>query len=522
MKNNRLNNVISRKSNDYLIGSVTLFMSMIIMMITSLGFTLLEASRYVGVNEKAKEVTAAACDSTFSEYIKPLYEQYGILGVDMSACSGDDSTYFIENRILEFANNSVSQDIDYFHIDPISCNIPDYMLLTDNDGAAFIHEAAIYYKNNVGVEIIEAIENQSDTMNNYEESSKDVEGFLEQGNSVIKDSYDVKKISNETSNRKVLNDTQRVTKDSLEQVEVKLSDAQVQKGETLIDDVGQFKSKGILEQVVPGGKDVSDKVFDVNNSVSNRNLCCGNSSNSSKCSLADKAIFSMYLKDKFSYFGRNLMHDGQQYELEYIVCGKESDRENLEGVVNRIIAIREVTNFAAIIKDPIKKSEALELATALSGFTLNPIIVEAVEYGLIAAWAYMESVLDVRLLLSGGKVSVVKSEAEWTSGLYNLANVFDNNYLAKNCEVGMDYSDYLVSFMILESNKTQSYRALDMMENSLNAMPYYENVKMDHLICDMNMELEYVSDPMFFSLVTLDVTFLDFYELIKKEYRTYL
>ena len=56
----------------------------------------------------------------------------------------------------------------------------------------------------------------------------------------------------------------------------------------------------------------------------------------------------------------------------------------------------------------------------------------------------------------------------------------------------------------------------------MNSIPYYENLKMDNLICDMDMTIEYEADPMFFSLVTLDVPFLDFYQFKKKEYRSYL
>ena len=86
----------------------------------------------------------------------------------------------------------------------------------------------------------------------------------------------------------------------------------------------------------------------------------------------------------------------------------------------------------------------------------------------------------------------------------------------------MSYEDYLLTFLVIESSRDESMRALDMIETSMNAIPYYENIKMDHLICDMDMTVTYEADPMFFSLITLETTFVDFYRLKKKAYRSYL
>ena len=194
----------------------------------------------------------------------------------------------------------------------------------------------------------------------------------------------------------------------------------------------------------------------------------------------------------------------------------------MKGVVTRLLAIREVANFIALYKDPVRNGEALELSVALAGVTLNPAIIEIVHYALMAAWAYIEAVLDVRLLLDGGKVMPIKTSAEWTSDLYNIAACLDENFMAKNNEAGMSYEDYLLTFLVVEPSRDESMRALDMIEAAMNALPYYENIKMDHLICDMNMTMNYEADPMFFSLITLDVPFLDYYSLKKKEYRSYL
>ena len=487
--------------------SITLFMCMTIMMITSLGFTLMEAARFLGVDKKADFVTATVADNTFSEYIKPLWEQYGILAIDRAHGTADDTDSMLKERILEFADEQLDGETDYYALVPEEVEINDYMLLTDNDGEAFIHEAATYYKSNIGSELVGLIGNSANQAGSYEGQYGDVDKLI--GN----------------SNTSLSNPTSVPMDDSNSKYEIRestLSDEQVQKGSSVVDDVSTFKSKGVLEQVIPSDKKVSEKSFDLAGSVSHRNLATGNSQNSSKATSIDKIIFSVYLKDNFQNFTKNLGHTGQEYEVEYIIVGADNDTDNLKGVVGRLLDLRTVADFVALYKDGLRNGEALELALALSAWTLNPAIVEIVHYGIMAAWSYMEAVLDVRLLLTGGKVSLMKSSTEWTSDLYNIVNCMSPDYTARDFGTGQSYEDYLMMFLIIESSRDESMRAMDMVETAMNALPYYENLKMDRLICDMNMTLTYEADPMFFSLVTLDAPFLDFYRREKRVYRSYL
>ena len=502
MKDGIVNKSIKGKS-----GSITLFMCMTIMMITSLGFTLIETGRFYGLDAKARFVTSTVADNTFSEYIRPMWDQYGILGIDKAHGTNDEGDNFLRERILDFATMQTSGEVDYYSLNPTEIEIDDYMLLTDNNGEPFVHEAALYYKGNIGSELISDIGNKSKELNGYEGLNSNVDKMITDGDNALKNPDSVPKSD---SNKVYEVDVSKVTEE------------QKKKGEHLVDDVNAFKSKGVLEQVIPSDKEVSSKTFDLANSVSHRSLEHGNSRNSSKATTVDKVIFSIYLRDKFQYYGKNLNHSGQDYEIEYIIVGKDNDTDNLKGVVTRLLAIREVANFIALYKDPVRNGEALELSVALAGVTLNPAIIEIVHYALMAAWAYIEAVLDVRLLLDGGKVMPIKTSTEWTSDLYNIAACLDENFMAKNNEAGMSYEDYLLTFLVVEPSRDESMRALDMIEAAMNALPYYENIKMDHLICDMNMTMNYEADPMFFSLITLDVPFLDYYSLKKKEYRSYL
>ena len=68
----------------------------------------------------------------------------------------------------------------------------------------------------------------------------------------------------------------------------------------------------------------------------------------------------------------------------------------------------------------------------------------------IDAWAYGESLLDVRTLLAKGKVPMLKAETEWKLPLEKLGMLAE---VLKECDAGggngQSYEDYLSGLLIL-------------------------------------------------------------------------
>ena len=169
--------------------------------------------------------------------------------------------------------------------------------------------------------------------------------------------------------------------------------------------------------------------------------------------------------------------------------------------MERLLLSREAENLASIVSDPAKMSSALELATAILGWTLNEALVTALQYGIAAAWAYLESVLDVRLLLSGGRVAMVKTPEQWTSKLEAFATYFPVEQKAIESESGLDYKDYMLTFLGLTFTKNLGLRFLDILENSLRSCEDYSQVRVDNLIFSMKVECDFEARPLFFSLI---------------------
>ncbi len=73
--------------------------------------------------------------------------------------------------------------------------------------------------------------------------------------------------------------------------------------------------------------------------------------------------------------------------------------------------------------------------------------------------------MDVRTLLSGGRIAAVKDASTWKLSLANLAKVTE---LLKTCDdgggEGQDYTDYLRILLLAGEKEKYPLRALDMME----------------------------------------------------------
>ena len=157
--------------------------------------------------------------------------------------------------------------------------------------------------------------------------------------------------------------------------------------------------------------------------------------------------------------------DGIKYEIEYLIAGKDSEKENLGMVFWRMIALRFVMNAACVYQDPAKEKEAALLAASILGVTGFPPAVAVAKNLLLLALAYGESVIDVRNLADGKKIPAVKTSSDWQLSFAGLATL---NCKRKPVKQGMSYEDYLLLLLISQKDKRQKYfRMMDLMEQNI-------------------------------------------------------
>ncbi|MDE7231792.1 MAG: hypothetical protein K2N37_01770, partial [Lachnospiraceae bacterium] len=182
--------------------------------------------------------------------------------------------------------------------------------------------------------------------------------------------------------------------------------------------------------------------------------------------------------EKCGYHGNELEKALMQYQMEYILMGQDTDWQNLEQVAKRLLLWREVANVLYILSDGTKVAEAQAMATALTAVILLPALAEPVKYTILFAWAYVESLQDVKTLLSGGRVPIYKTAADWKTGINCIKNVrgsLENDSGGS----GLNYKEYLQIMLFLQNSQTTVERAMDIMEMDIRRTPGNAEFRMD-------------------------------------------
>lgn len=218
-------------------------------------------------------------------------------------------------------------------------------------------------------------------------------------------------------------------------------------------------SDGIFSLVIPENREVSNK--SINRLALPSNAVTGGYTGRN---LAERLLINEYIGTYFADFTDDIKTP-LSYELEYILNGKDSDRENLENTVAALLAIREGLNYMHIVSDADKMQRAGELAEVISGVICLPEITFLVKFLIIAVWALVESAIDIKCLLSGGKVPIIKTKDDWKADLDTIFEVLENRSLGNNdSERGINYEGYLKMLLYIEDPVKRNFRMMDIMQ----------------------------------------------------------
>lgn len=493
-------------------GSITVFATLVLMLVSQFLFTALEAGRNIALSNIARMNSEAVAESVFAQYCRPMWDEYRLLtydagsnaagGVNLEEIETYMKTVTTENFQIS-TDDTISLGTSLLRLSMDETDFSQYALMTDDNGGVYVNEIVSYMKKNMGYEVAKGLYGQYQSINDSVSNSKYDDKGIDDAIGSLKNSGQSqgagKSISRPSpvhcaptsSSKKSAAGTASTTDDAANTVENPLVK------------VKQVKAGGILSQVVSEST-VSGNTISTSDRVSSRNLNKGTGDlNDSEDWYAKILMQQYFLTYMSNYTSHNEDTNSLVYELEYIISGACDDKTNLQTVVTEILAIREAANLAYLIGSPAKQAEALALATALAAITLNPAIVEAVKWGLLIGWAYCESVLDVRALLAGDKIPMIKSDATWTSGLSGMGDLLSGNAKAKSSEFGIGYTSYLGVLLFTKSTKTLAYRAMDVQEATVRQIEGYENFRMDNCICKMSADVTYKYHGIFLCFVNL-------------------
>ncbi len=486
-------------------GSITVFAALSLMLIASFLLALLEQARYAGLHAMASMVRENALESLLSEYDRDLFDRYGIFLLDAGFESGELQFSMLDGRLLENSQMNLRPETkngvvsrlsfsqNFYQMDVTQAQLVRYVLATDANGEPFRAMAAQSMKTRYPTELLESLSNQLNESEGAMEQANNSRSSMDAARS---DLTQAKEESAQAAAAAAANAT-------AEGVDTKPLQPASNPPDNPMDAVAAVQGKDILTLVLPAGVAVSNKSIDLSKNLEHRYLVSGNGSWDHASDFFENVLYQKFLQANFSCFTGDVISGGTlDYELEYIVAGKNTDRANLKSVVNRLLLLREGVNFLYLQTDAAKYAQAYELATAIAAaFAVAPAI-PLLAQGILAAWAYAESILDVRTLMAGGKVPWIKTASSWNSDLGSIASYLAGNSQAKTSETGEDYMGYLEKLLYLTPERASNYRAMDMMEGYHNSLGE-GRISMDAMILSFDAAFCYEAKPIFSDMVTL-------------------
>lgn len=189
-------------------------------------------------------------------------------------------------------------------------------------------------------------------------------------------------------------------------------------------------------------------------------------------------------KLKYIYYAENVLSsyvDSQfntvHYGLEYLIAGKETEKENLAYIARRLLVIRTLANMVYVSTNTSFQSKSLATATAIAGFTGVVPLITGMQWLILTILAFEEACIDVTALMAGKKVPLIKSKANFKMRYEEICSVSHSFFKKKGksypkaegkiISADISYKQYLLLLGLLVSKEKLKNRLIDIIQFDL-------------------------------------------------------
>lgn len=468
---------------------LTVYLSMILPILLSLVLALFWGARVHAEHMKVEIVTDISGNAVLGEYNKELRKQYGLLFVDTAYDKGSPAVSNMTERFTFYLKGNTDGTIwgrvgeflldaqNYSELSFCDAQIPEYTLATDNNTAVMQRQIFSYME----AEPIEGLLGDSDAQIQQAKSDAESQDATSDDTSILDEvSQNYEKIQNVFSDHSS-EDLGGKTAEDLKNENTKNTEDAEKKAKELTS--GDKESKGwtVLNMVMEDVSKVSDSSFDPGSVYSGRSdLLKGTGLNEENhVELGEYILFNEYLFEKFGYYGNEKENAHLSYEIEYLIGKKDTDKKNLGAVAWWLLAMRLGMDFVYALNPSSEPGKYIEEITTVLAAIVAPIaeIVKPILVVLFTAvWAFVEARNDVAILMSGGKVPMLKDKESWKTDLDSAMS----GKMGEN-KKGLDYGGYLrVLIAIREVGGVgeETKRMMDIMELDIRKAGY-TNFRLD-------------------------------------------
>ena len=438
-------------------GSITVFLALILS--ASLVFMLVvtESSRYAGLRLISRQAGGAAADSVLASFDRTLLEDYGLLFYDGGRGAESIRCEVIENDFLHYYYENANKSKlltggSFFRIGRADVRLSEIITAVDYNGEIFVRSALDFFKYDAIEELVERIRKALDMV----DKGAEVLEAAENGNE-----------EDLLEQLKPMTPAEGTGAEGEEGFDQERLEEEIE--ESAIGAAQKVRAKGWLWLALPGEKTVSGKQLATAGLPSQTQRDTRRLSNKSSLfnSTTDCVMFNEYLLSLFPCFLSEEPETGLHYQIEYLITGKQGDDKALRSVLDRLLLMRQGMNMMNLLTDSSKRATVEQITMVLVGWTGIAPLIAAVEVALIGAWAFAESIMDMRILLSGGRVPVVKTAGDWSLSLSNVKDfLLGAAFPPSEHPNGLSYEDYLRLLLYLTDSHDLAYRAMDLIQTA--------------------------------------------------------
>ncbi len=441
---------MQRKETAYL----TVYLSLVFGIVLSLFLALIEGAAIGAARTQAELAADLGLDSVFAEYHREILDQYELFFIDSSYGSTSGGIGMTEKHLSDYLAKNMDPDkgIDvygattYLKLTNPYLEIREVSYASDNYGAVWKAQAVAYMKAVYGGDIINTVKDHIETVKKNEMDTRDVASELKKQKEEFEKALEEKEIIELDTETSDGNSYTKVSK--------------------LVD---KLISGTFLKLVIPSSEKLSQASVRTNDYYSGRvragkvNSGVGLHEGAFGAGgIADELIYGEYLMKVCGNY-RNQKEDSVlKYQIEYILYGLSSDASNLSACLATLFAVRSAGNLIAIYSNSGMKAQAEAVAEILCCLIACPELTPVLKNILLGVWALAESVADIKNLLDGGKVPLIKKEGQWS---LSLSGVLSGNFFGSGKkEEGLSYQAYLRVLLGLMNQQKKVARSLDIVE----------------------------------------------------------
>lgn len=466
-------------------GYMTVYLSLTLAVLLSLCLSMIEGVRSNAIILESEIASDIAVNSLLAEYNRELMKQYNIFAIEDSYGGNNASLDNTDAHLVSYLNNNFSANHflgaflnyrDFLGMEVESAQTEGVLYLTDDNGAVFMRRAYEAVKDDVGMTLLSEIRDWATSI-----ESSGLETMDMQGNMALLEEQ-VEQAQIEASQQSEDDNESDSDEDTMgEIIEVDSNDSTISPAASILSSL----RSGITNLVVDDLSTISRKEMDTSALISNRmnsgNINAGNlalEDQSSIDDIAERMVFQEYLLRYMGQYNEEREDDALSYQIEYIIAGRNNDRDNLDVILSRIFAIRFSADYIYIQSDEEKKEIAEILGEAIGILTYTEELSDVYKELYLLAWAETEALYDVKCILAGNRINLFKDEDHWHTSFLLVSD--DREYSGDG--EGLSYTDYLRIFMTLMSKDRLVARAMDIVESDVRLTPGNAGFRMDACI----------------------------------------